>query len=137
MAKNKEVEIPTINLLGSGTVIKGEITLNGDFRIDGTFIGSIACKGRVVVGPTGKINGDISCQNADFSGEVEANVRVTELLSLKESAKFTGDITTGKLAIEPGAAFSGNCTMDISGMKNNYSSPIVLENDLRQKEPVA
>ncbi|MCX6252501.1 MAG: polymer-forming cytoskeletal protein [Bacteroidetes bacterium] len=117
MVKNKENEVPSINLLSSGTVVKGEITLNGDFRIDGTFNGTINCKGKVVVGETGIINGEIFCQNADFSGEIKATVKVNELLTLKESAKFTGDITTNKLAIEPGAKFSGNCLMENSGAK--------------------
>ena len=117
MSKPKETEIPSINLLGSGTIVKGEIKLNGDFRIDGMFIGSINCKGKVVVGNTGVIEGEIICQNADFSGEVKATVKVAELLTMKESAKFTGDITTNKLAIEPGAKFSGNCVMDNTGIK--------------------
>ena len=117
MAKPKETEVPSINLLGSGTVVKGEIKLNGDFRIDGIFIGSINCKGKIVVGSTGVVEGEIICQNADFSGEVKATVKVAELLTLKESAKFTGDISTNKLAIEPGAKFSGNCVMDNSGIK--------------------
>ena len=117
MSKPKETEVPSINLLGSGTIVKGEIKLNGDFRIDGTFIGSIHCKGKIVVGSTGVIEGEINCQNADFSGEVKANVKVAELLTLKESAKFAGDISTNKLAIEPGAKFSGNCTMENAGMK--------------------
>src|ERR1035438_7431449 len=102
MVKNRENEVPSINLLGSGTTVKGDIKLIGDFRIDGTFIGTINCKGKVVVGPTGMIDGEIICQNADFSGEIKATVKVTELLTLKESAKFSGDITTNKLAIEPG-----------------------------------
>jgi cytoskeletal protein CcmA (bactofilin family) len=130
MVKNKEAEIPTINLLGAGTVVKGEIKLNGDFRIDGTFIGSIQCKGKVVVGPTGIIEGEINCQNADFSGEIKATVKVAELITLKESARFTGDISTNKLAIEPGARFSGNCTMESSGIKVNQ--PIL--NEPRPKE---
>ena len=117
MSKPKETEVPSINLLSSGTVVKGEIKVNGDFRIDGIFIGSINCKGRIVVGATGVIEGEINCQNADFSGEVKAIVKVAELLTLKESAKFTGDISTNKLAIEPGAKFSGNCVMDNSGIK--------------------
>ena len=107
--------MPVINLLGAGTVVKGEINVNGDFRIDGTLIGSIQCKGKVVVGPTGSIDGEIRCQNADFSGEVKATVKVTELLALKETARFSGDITTGKLAIEPGAKFSGTCAMENPG----------------------
>ena len=117
MSKPKETEVPSINLLGAGTVVKGEIKLNGDFRIDGVFIGSINCKGKVVVGSTGVVEGEIICQNADFSGEVKATVKVAELLTLKESAKFTGDITTNKLAIEPGAKFSGQCVMDNAGIK--------------------
>ena len=112
MVKGKENEVPSINLLGSGTVVKGEIKLNGDFRIDGTFIGQIHCKGKVVVGPTGTIEGEIVCQNADFSGDIKATVKVAELLTFKETAKFTGDVTTNKLSIEPGAVFSGTCTME-------------------------
>ena len=37
-------------------------------------------------------------------------VNVTELLTLKSSAKLQGDISTNKLAIEPGAVFSGTCS---------------------------
>ena len=117
MAKNREPEMPSINILGPGTVVKGEIKVNGDFRVDGSLIGNIICKGKIVVGPTGMIEGEINCQNADFSGDVMATVKVAELLTLKETAKFSGDITTGKLAIEPGAKFSGNCTMENAGLK--------------------
>ncbi|MCX6268152.1 MAG: polymer-forming cytoskeletal protein [Bacteroidetes bacterium] len=117
MSKNREPEMPTINILGPGAVVKGEIQVNGDFRIDGTLNGTIQCKGKIVVGPTGKIDGEIQCQNADFSGEVTATVKVSELLTLKETARFSGDITTGKLAIEPGAKFSGTCSMEQPGSK--------------------
>ncbi len=134
MIKGKENEVPSINLLGAGTVIKGEIRLNGDFRIDGTFIGSIFCKGKIVVGSTGVIEGEINCQNADFSGEIKATVKVSELLILKETAKFTGDITTNKLSIEPGAKFSGNCIMEGSGFKP--AAPAKAD-EPRPKETVA
>lgn len=136
MVKNKEVEVPSINLLSSGTLVKGEIKLDGDFRLDGTFIGTINCKGKVVVGPTGSIEGEINCQNADFSGEVKATVKVAELLTLKETAKFRGDITTNKLSIEPGAKFSGNCIMEGSGIKVNTPSP-AKQNEFRPKETTA
>jgi cytoskeletal protein CcmA (bactofilin family) len=135
MVKNRENEVPSINLLGSGTTVKGEIKLIGDFRIDGTFIGTINCKGKVVVGPTGVIDGEIICQNADFSGEIKATVKVNELLTLKESAKFSGDITTNKLAIEPGAKFSGTCIMD--GTETKIPPSAVKQDDLRSKEAVS
>jgi cytoskeletal protein CcmA (bactofilin family) len=131
MSKPKETEVPSINLLSLGTVVKGEIKLNGDFRIDGMFIGSINCKGKIVVGASGVIEGEIICQNADFSGEVKATVKVSELLTLKESAKFTGDITTNKLAIEPGAKFSGQCVMENTVIKIN--PPTATPDDPRPK----
>ena len=132
MSKNREPEMPTINILGPGAVVKGEIHVNGDFRIDGTLNGTIQCKGKLVVGHTGKIDGEIQCQNADFSGEVKASVKVSELLTLKETARFSGDITTGKLAIEPGAKFSGTCSMDQGGLKEIKFSP--SSNDNRPPE---
>jgi cytoskeletal protein CcmA (bactofilin family) len=136
MVKNKEEEVPSINLLSAGTVVKGEIKVNGDFRLDGCFIGTINCKGKVVVGPTGNIEGEIICQNADFSGEVKATVKVSELLTLKETARYTGDMTTNKLSIEPGAKFSGNCIMESSGTKVNVPPP-VKQNEYRPKETTA
>jgi cytoskeletal protein CcmA (bactofilin family) len=136
MVKNKEEDVPSINLLSAGTVVKGEIKVNGDFRLDGCFIGTINCKGKVVVGPTGNIEGEIICQNADFSGEVKATVKVAELLTLKETARYTGDMTTNKLSIEPGAKFSGNCIMEGSGTKVNVPSP-EKQDEYRPKQTTA
>ncbi len=112
MAKNVEIDSQSINTIGAGTVIKGDIKSSGNFRIDGTLIGSINCKGKIIVGNTGIVEGDINCQNADFSGEINANVKISELLALKASSKLIGDVITNKLSIEPGAKFSGSCNMD-------------------------
>lgn len=114
MAKQVDSDHTSINLVGAGTTIKGEISSNGDIRIDGTLIGQVRSKGKVIVGNTGVVEGDIFCQNADLSGNIKAKVEVTELLTLKASSRLSGEIITNKLAIEPGAIFSGSCTMDKS-----------------------
>jgi cytoskeletal protein CcmA (bactofilin family) len=112
MAKQPETDHTSINLVGTGTTIKGEIFSNGDIRIDGTILGTVESKGKVIVGNTGVVEGDIICQNADFSGQIKARVEVSELLTLKASSKLFGEIVTSKLAIEPGAIFTGSCTME-------------------------
>lgn len=124
MAKNITTEAKP-NTIVSGTIIKGEITASGDFRIDGTLIGAINCKGKIVVGQTGTIEGEIQCQNADVSGSINAQVLVEQLLSLKTTASLTGDVVTNKISIEPGAKFTGSCKMDGVGMKNmeSHGSP--------------
>lgn len=109
--KSSAVESSSINLIGNGTSITGDINSNGDVRIDGALKGNITISGKLVVGPSGSIEGNVICQNADISGEIHGKVTVTELLSLKASAKLLGDIVTGKISIEPNATFTGTCNM--------------------------
>jgi cytoskeletal protein CcmA (bactofilin family) len=111
MATNNISDTPSLNLIGAGTIIEGDITTNRDMRIDGTLTGSINVKGKLVVGASGSIDGEIVCQNGDISGTIKGKIVVAELLTLKSSAKLTCDINTNKFAIEPGAMFSGACSM--------------------------
>jgi cytoskeletal protein CcmA (bactofilin family) len=111
MAKENETVSTSINLIGAGTSIEGEVKSNGDIRIDGTVKGSVTSKAKVVIGSTGLIEGDINCQNADISGAVKGKTNVTEMLFLKSSAKITGDIVSSKLVVESGATFTGSCNM--------------------------
>ncbi len=112
MVKQKETDHTAINLVGSGTTIKGEINSKGDVRVDGKIVGEVRSQGKIVVGDTGVIEGDIFCVNADFSGRIHGKADVSELLSLKASSVFIGDIIANKLSIEPGARFTGNCSME-------------------------
>jgi cytoskeletal protein CcmA (bactofilin family) len=101
----------TVNIIGAGTTIEGDVVSSGDIRIDGTLKGTVKTRGKLVVGPSGTVEGEVLCQHADISGTIRGKVNVTELLSLKATAKLSGEISTGKLAIEPGADFSGSCSM--------------------------
>jgi len=100
-----------VNMIGAGTIITGNIVSKGDIRVDGTLKGSVNTEGRVVLGREGIIEGDVICKDADISGTIKAKITVSQLLSLKATAKLSGDIITNKLSIEPGAAFSGSCSM--------------------------
>lgn len=111
MAKYTEADNTTINIISSGTDITGDIISNGDIRIDGSVTGTLNTKGKVVIGPTGKIRGEVVCKNSEISGIIEGRITVAQLLNLKASSRIQGDISTSKLSIEPGAKFSGNCKM--------------------------
>ena len=99
------------NIIAFGTTIKGDIESDGDFRIEGTLTGTVNAKGKIVIGETGIIDGEIVCHNADLSGKVKGKLVVSELTVLKASSNFEGEITTNKISIEPGALFSGTCHM--------------------------
>ena len=108
--KNSE---PTaaVNMIGAGTIITGDVMSKGDIRVDGTLKGSVNTEGKVVLGREGVIEGDVVCKDADISGTIKARITVSQLLSLKTTAKLNGDIITNKLSIEPGASFTGSCSM--------------------------
>jgi cytoskeletal protein CcmA (bactofilin family) len=108
----------SINIISEGTIIKGDIAANGDIRIDGELVGNINAKGRLVIGPKGKVEGEIDCNNIEVSGYIKGKVKVVELLTMKSSAQIYGDIIAGKLSVEPGSLFTGTCTMGDSKEKN-------------------
>ena len=101
----------TINTIGAGTIVTGDIQSKGDIRLDGVLKGSVNTSGKVVLGKEGIIEGDVVCNSADISGTLKAKITVSQLLSLNATSNLNGDIITNKLSIEPGAAFTGSCSM--------------------------
>jgi cytoskeletal protein CcmA (bactofilin family) len=100
------------SLIAAGTTLKGDISSNGDIRIDGTLVGNIHCTAKVVIGANGVIEGDISGQQADIMGKVSGTIKVKELLQLKGGSQISGNIYSSKLQIEPTANFNGQCHMN-------------------------
>lgn len=99
------------NRVLAGTRIEGEIHSEGDMRIDGTLKGNINISGKLVVGEKGSVEGEIKCAYANVSGHLQGTIQVTELLSLAATSKVKGDVITNKLSVEPGAEFTGSCSM--------------------------
>ena len=67
--------------------------------------------GRVVVGKTGVIEGEVECESADVEGTLNATVEVSGMLEMKATATINGNLTVGKLNVEPGAAINGKIDM--------------------------
>lgn len=107
-----------INILSDGTSVKGDIISNGDIRIDGEMVGNLSTKGKLVVGDRGKIEGEVQASTVEVAGFIKGKVLARELLNMKNSAKIEGDIVAAKLAVEPGAIFTGTCSMGVSKPAN-------------------
>jgi cytoskeletal protein CcmA (bactofilin family) len=87
------------------------------------------------VGQSGVIEGEVTCQSSDIEGTVLGRVNCQDLLSLKATAKLQGDINTKKLAIEPGAVFTGNCSMGGGVVKE--MDPVRLRTEAARTEQTA
>lgn len=112
-----------INMIGVGTTIEGNISSNENIRFDGNLVGNLNTKGKVFVGQSGKVTGEIRCKNCEVEGVIDGKVVVEELLSLRAVSRLFGEIKTGKLAIEPGATFTGKC--DMGGKKEISTEPVI------------
>ncbi len=107
----REMESQARNLIGNGTVIKGDIDSSGDIRVDGHLIGSLKSNGRIIVGQTGIIEGDLVCKQAEISGVIKGTIKTEDLTALKSTSKVEVELTTKQLMIEVGAQFTGKCAM--------------------------
>lgn len=99
------------NRIVEGTIIKGNILSQADFRLDGELVGDFQSNGKLVIGPAGSVTGDIICKNADIEGKFNGKIQVTEILNVKSKASIHGEVICGKLSVEPGAEFSATCVM--------------------------
>ena len=106
-----------LNRLVEGTKIVGDLTTDSNIRVDGEIIGNLNCTGKVVIGETALIKGNLNCSEADVEGNVEGNLNIETLLVLREKSRISGDISTTKIEVHQGAIFLGNC--DMSGGKPN------------------
>ena len=101
----------THNVLTSGTVVKGEIRAEEDFRFDGKIEGNITCKGKIIIGVDADILGDIYCTNIDVLGRITGVVNCVGTLVLRSSAVVKGNLNTHILEIEAGSQFEGSIAM--------------------------
>ncbi len=108
-----------LNSLVKGTFVEGHISAESDIRVDGTIKGTLVCQAKVIIGPSGFIEGEIKCQNAVIEGKFFGKLRVAEMLSVKETAEIIGDVQTDKLIVQAGAIFNVTCAMKSAPDNNN------------------
>lgn len=131
--KNAPAGLSAHNLLVKGTVVKGDVKAESDIRVDGIIEGSLICDSKVVIGPTGFVNGTITCRDAVIEGRLEGNIVVSDLLNLRKTAQLKGEIETSKLIVEAGAVFNGHVRMGKQNVSTNATSNNSRKNDnLRQ-----
>lgn len=114
-----------LNIIGAGTIIEGDLTSEGDLRIDGTLKGHIKAKARFVLGENGSVEGDVISKDATIAGTIDGNITISDSLLLKATARVNGDILTDKIVVESGAQLNGKCSM-----KSSPSKPQLGKNSL-------
>ena len=120
--------------IAKGAIFAGNVETYGTIRLEGRVFGNIKSKGKVSLGETSYVHGNILAQNAEIAGEVSGTVEIADILTLKASALINGDILCNKLVVEVGANFNGKCQMGavIQEIIIN-DNPLQLTNDISAK----
>ena len=106
-----QVNINSVSRISSGTYINGEMKSSSDIRVDGGFEGKLYTDGKVVVGETAEVNGDVVCTNIDIWGKVGGNLIIKDTTSLKAGCAVNGNLKVSKLIVELDSVFNGTCKM--------------------------
>lgn len=124
--KSSSQSLSQQNTIAQGTTIVGDIESKGGFRIDGVLKGTLKTTGKVVVGKTGAIHGDLEAENADFEGKFTGKMTLSNTLTIRSSAHIDGEVQTNKLSVEPGALFNATCRMKtaVKELKNGQQQKL-------------
>ena len=97
--------------IDEGSEIEGKYTFSGTVMLNGKFKGEIVSNDTLIIGEKGVINADIRAGQVLVSGEVVGNVRATERVELKRTARVFGDVEAPIIVVEEGVLFEGHCRM--------------------------
>ncbi|MEY5028752.1 MAG: hypothetical protein RLZ63_1067 [Pseudomonadota bacterium] len=98
-------------LIGMGCKIQGTLMPEQSLRIDGVVEGDVRASGKqqvsVVVGPQGRIKGNIHAHRVVVAGTVQGDIHASERVELQAQCRVEGDIRYGSIAVEHGACLLG------------------------------
>lgn len=97
--------------LDRGSRLSGELRFESSFRIDGHFEGKISSSGRLIIGESGEVDGEIQVGHVAVSGQLRGTVKADEQIHIAAGGRVAADLETPSLLIEDGAQFDGRCSM--------------------------
>ena len=121
----------SLNSLVQGATVEGTVKSENDIRVDGTIKGKLYCDAKVIIGPTGFVDGEVKCKNAVIEGRFDGTIFVGELLNVRESASVQGEVSTNKLIVQSGSVFNVTCNMG-TGLQKSMSRSVGISNDEKE-----
>ena len=117
-----------LSVVCKGITIRGEVTGDEDLQIDGELSGSVKLSGaRVMIGPEGRVAGNIQAREIIVRGSLKGNLRASERILMGSTGRWEGDGVSPRLAIEEGATVRGNLEVAETPEKKAAPAPAKVE----------
>jgi cytoskeletal protein CcmA (bactofilin family) len=107
--KHEDFSINTI--IGPNTTVKGDIETGGFTRVDGSILGNVTARGRVVIGERARMKSNVSGTSITIGGVVYGNVIASERLVILSTALVLGDIITRRIQADEGCFIHGKVSV--------------------------
>jgi cytoskeletal protein CcmA (bactofilin family) len=117
------------NIIGRSCLIRGDLSSDGAFRIDGTIEGSVESQASIVLGESGVIRGGVRGTDVVIAGTVQGDVTCSGHLEILAKGKIEGDIEAKSMRIETGGVFCGTSRMGGHG-RDSVPGAIPVSADL-------
>ena len=98
-------------ILAPDITFRGTIRFKKPFMIRGTVTGSIDATSDLVVDTNGLVTAGIKATRVLVRGKVEGDITADDIVFVTSSGSVNGDIISKEVVLEPGAHFTGKCTM--------------------------
>jgi cytoskeletal protein CcmA (bactofilin family) len=98
-------------IIGSKTVVKGDITGDETVLVEGTVEGTLSISRDLRVGPGGKVKATVKAHSIVVAGEISGDCQAEQRVHLEATGRLTGNIRAPRVVIVEGATFKGNSDM--------------------------
>ena len=112
--------VAPVTSIDATTKLTGKIYCKETIRIDGRLKGEVHCEKSVIIGEEGKLEATIEADEVTVSGIVKGDIAAKRKITLKQTARVTGDLATPGIVIEEGAKLEGRIVI---GAENVQAQP--------------
>jgi len=112
-------------LVGTDTVLTGDLTFSGGLRVDGTIRGNVqeqaGSQGTIILGESGRIEGAVKIV---LIGTVVGPVKAGQFIELQAKARIKGDLHYTSLEMHMGSVIDGKLVHSEKSEANETDEPI-------------
>jgi cytoskeletal protein CcmA (bactofilin family) len=108
----------TRNRYGNGSItlgprdsLEGRLVMEGDLQVFGTVHGELRVSGDISLEEGSIVQASLHANNVSIRGNLEGEIAANGRLLIAGSGGVTGNAKVARLAVEDGATFNGNITM--------------------------
>src|SRR5688572_30071292 len=100
--------MPDASVIGSSSVVRGNVRGQGNLEILGKVEGDVSVTGDIVLGESAGVRGNLNGASITVAGQVQGDIRGTEAVLVEGGAKVIGDLLAPRIGVAAGALVKGN-----------------------------